>query len=408
MEAPHRRRITPRRRAALRGRRHRRARRGARGDRRAQRLPRAGRRHRHQHVPHVSAARDAIREVTATTDGRRPRHGARGVRPRRAARRPRQLRRDPQPDAGRDRAPDRPAGSRASASATVMAEALAAGDRRELCRRRHAGRGHDPHRGAGRVRRRAWRAPRTRQPAPATCSPRAAAAAREALARTPEQLQALRDAGVVDAGGRGLSVILDAAETVLTGRRPAPVTDPIGKHQIPVPRRRADDLTEDGPSYEVMYLLDADDDAIPALRATLAPARRLPGRRRRRGPVERPRPRRRRRRRDRGRHRRRAGRTGSGSPTSPSRSPAARQPGAPTRRGRRIVAVAAGPGPGGAVRRGRRGRGRGRPGPPPVHRQVLEAITACGAAEVVVLPNDADSVRVAEIAARTAEADRGG
>ena len=47
-----------------------------------------------------------------------------------------------------------------------------------------------------------------------------AAAAREALARTPEQLAVLRDAGVVDAGGRGLSVILDAAETVLTGRRP--------------------------------------------------------------------------------------------------------------------------------------------------------------------------------------------
>ena len=48
----------------------------------------------------------------------------------------------------------------------------------------------------------------------------AATAAREALAHTPEQLPALRDAGVVDAGGRGVSVILDAAETVLTGRRP--------------------------------------------------------------------------------------------------------------------------------------------------------------------------------------------
>jgi hypothetical protein len=44
----------------------------------------------------------------------------------------------------------------------------------------------------------------------------AAAAAREALAHTPEQLPALRDAGVVDAGGRGLCVVLDAAETVLT------------------------------------------------------------------------------------------------------------------------------------------------------------------------------------------------
>ena len=58
--------------------------------------------------------------------------------------------------------------------------------------------------------------------APATSSPTAAAAAREALARTPDQLAVLRDAGVVDAGGRGLSVILDAAETVLTGRRPDP------------------------------------------------------------------------------------------------------------------------------------------------------------------------------------------
>ena len=63
----------------------------------------------------------------------------------------------------------------------------------------------------------------------------AAAAAREALARTPEQLAVLRDAGVVDAGGRGLSVILDAAETVLTGRRPIAVTAPIGAHRIPVP-----------------------------------------------------------------------------------------------------------------------------------------------------------------------------
>ena len=54
----------------------------------------------------------------------------------------------------------------------------------------------------------------------------AAAAAREALARTPEQLEVLRAAGVVDAGGRGICVILDAAETALTGRRPVPVTAP--------------------------------------------------------------------------------------------------------------------------------------------------------------------------------------
>ena len=91
----------------------------------------------------------------------------------------------------------------------------------------------------------------------------AAAAAREALARTPDQLAVLRDAGVVDAGGRGLSVILDAAETVLTGRGPPPSPRPIGAHRIPIPTSGASDpdLTPEGPAYEVMYLLDADDDA---------------------------------------------------------------------------------------------------------------------------------------------------
>ena len=50
-----------------------------------------------------------------------------------------------------------------------------------------------------------------------------------------------------------------------------------------------------------------------------------------------------------------------------------------------------------------------RPAPAGARRpgQLLEAITSCGAAEVVVLPNDPDSVRVAEIAARTAEEDHG-
>ena len=45
----------------------------------------------------------------------------------------------------------------------------------------------------------------------------AAAGAAEALARTPEQLAALARAGVVDAGGRGLVVLLDALVEVITG-----------------------------------------------------------------------------------------------------------------------------------------------------------------------------------------------
>lgn len=98
----------------------------------------------------------------------------------------------------------------------------------------------------------------------------AAGAAREALARTPMQMDRLAQAGVVDAGGRALVVVLDATEQRYTGRvpdRPAPFlpkpfvgvmgSDPTG------------DLTEGGPSYEVMFLLEADDDRIPALRSAL-------------------------------------------------------------------------------------------------------------------------------------------
>jgi uncharacterized protein len=96
----------------------------------------------------------------------------------------------------------------------------------------------------------------------------AADAAREALAHTPEQMKLLRDAGVVDAGGRGLCVILDAAETAVTGHRPMGAPATMGTHVIPRPLPTGD-LTPDGPAYEVMYLLDADDDAIPGLRTRL-------------------------------------------------------------------------------------------------------------------------------------------
>lgn len=91
-------------------------------------------------------------------------------------------------------------------------------------------------------------------------------AAREALARTPQQMEKLAAAGVVDAGGRALVVVLDATGQSLTGRRPEPVLA-----KLPVPILADDDLDPDGPSYEVMYLLDAADDQIPGLRAALGP-----------------------------------------------------------------------------------------------------------------------------------------
>ena len=85
---------------------------------------------------------------------------------------------------------------------------------------------------------------------------------------------------MVDAGGRGLCVVLDAAETVLTGHRAVSVQHRLGAHAIPVPLPTGD-LTPGGPSYEVMFLLDADDDRDPAAAQGPGAARRLAGRRRR-------------------------------------------------------------------------------------------------------------------------------
>jgi uncharacterized protein len=92
----------------------------------------------------------------------------------------------------------------------------------------------------------------------------AAAAARDALRRTPEQLEVLRRAGVVDAGGRGLTVILDAFDTVLTGRQPPSYPRMIAVESVRPPISQS-------PAYEVMYLLDAADSSIPGLRAALEP-----------------------------------------------------------------------------------------------------------------------------------------
>ncbi|NEE03631.1 DAK2 domain-containing protein [Phytoactinopolyspora halotolerans] len=103
----------------------------------------------------------------------------------------------------------------------------------------------------------------------------AARSARAALAETPNQLEVLRHAGVVDAGGRGLTVLLDAFDTVLTGRRPLPAPRRVGEHHVPGPavsRPTDADRTTDArsPAYEVMYLLDAPDAEIPSLRSELA------------------------------------------------------------------------------------------------------------------------------------------
>ncbi len=95
----------------------------------------------------------------------------------------------------------------------------------------------------------------------------AAGAAREALALTPTQFELLARAGVVDAGARALVVVLDSVAFALTGRTPSP-----RPATVPVPIVEVGaDLDEDGPAYEVMFLLRAQDDRIAELRATLEP-----------------------------------------------------------------------------------------------------------------------------------------
>jgi DAK2 domain fusion protein YloV len=100
----------------------------------------------------------------------------------------------------------------------------------------------------------------------------AATAAREALARTPEQLPALARAGVVDAGGRGLCVLLDALAEVVTGTA-VPEGRPYQPPHRMVPareRRRAREAGSGDFAYEVQYLLEAGDAAVEGLRTSLA------------------------------------------------------------------------------------------------------------------------------------------
>lgn len=253
----------------------------------------------------------------------------------------------------------------------------------------------------------------------------AAAAARRAVDRTPEQLKVLRESGVVDAGAKGLSVILDSAEVAVTGKVQLrePRTPRPGARPAPVDQHPSGDPSSDGgsdggseggsegPSYEVMYLLDADESAIADLRSTLAGlgdslavvggdglwnvhvhvddvgAAIEAG-------VEAGRP-----------HRIRV--THFADQVAEGSAGHAHAEKARDRQGRAVVAVSAGDGLGELFGDCGAAVVPGGPGRRPSAGQILEAILATGAAEVAVLPNDNDSVRVAQIAARTAEEDAG-
>ncbi|WP_030386432.1 DAK2 domain-containing protein [Streptomyces sp. NRRL S-241] len=92
--------------------------------------------------------------------------------------------------------------------------------------------------------------------------------ARAALAETPGQLTALSRAGVVDAGGCGLVVVFGALWQALSGQEPA--AEPVRGRAVPVPQPQDPCAQEeDGPAYEVIYLLEATEAAVGELRERL-------------------------------------------------------------------------------------------------------------------------------------------
>ena len=102
--------------------------------------------------------------------------------------------------------------------------------------------------------------------------------AADALARTPEMLPVLAQAGVVDAGGTGYLLLLDAFLLVLDGR---PLPEPSG---VPAPDLSGlngsvtpghDGGADEGHAvgdlrYEVMYFLSAPDDSVEAFKEVWA------------------------------------------------------------------------------------------------------------------------------------------
>ena len=85
--------------------------------------------------------------------------------------------------------------------------------------------------------------------------------AQRALDETPELLEVLREAGVVDAGGAGLLLLFDAALHIVEGR-PLPEAPALEERSAAAP---AADHGRDAVAvnrYEVMFFLDAPDDQI--------------------------------------------------------------------------------------------------------------------------------------------------
>jgi hypothetical protein len=89
----------------------------------------------------------------------------------------------------------------------------------------------------------------------------------DALERTPEMLPVLKEAGVVDAGGAGLLLMLDALLHQVDGR---PLPEPAEMEGVatmgPLPGHGGEHGDVSELRYEVMYFLEAPDEAIPAFK----------------------------------------------------------------------------------------------------------------------------------------------
>ena len=92
----------------------------------------------------------------------------------------------------------------------------------------------------------------------------------DALERTPEMLDVLAEAGVVDAGGAGLLLLLDACLAEFGGR-PMPEAPEPSSALAPAVVANADRPVEESSiadlRYEVMFLLDAPDPSVDGFKA---------------------------------------------------------------------------------------------------------------------------------------------
>ncbi|WP_125044771.1 DAK2 domain-containing protein [Streptomyces chrestomyceticus] len=118
---------------------------------------------------------------------------------------------------------------------------------------------------------------------PAAVARAAYEGARTALDATPGQLAVLGRAGVVDAGGCGLVALLGALAGALSGEVPTAAITVRPDAPVPVAGgcpaaegngsgpegRHGDEADPDGPAFEVIYLLEADDAAVARLRTRL-------------------------------------------------------------------------------------------------------------------------------------------